>query len=171
MIRTPIYDIIARKILIHKEQLAYHHVDILLAIEHLLILLPSVVFGVHKRSKRLPMAPITLLNASPILHKRDIFETAVIGVDIILVASFADIEYPLIHAVDQHDSRSPSLPIHVLIHTHRTLDNGIAHVEIVKIIAGISENKRLIIRLFGPLIREKRIFETLLSETLIRIYG
>ena len=84
------------------------------------------------------MAPRTLLNASPILHKRDIFETAVIGVDIILVASFADIEYPLIHAVDQHDSRSPSLPIHVLIHTHRALDNGIAHVEVVKIIACIA---------------------------------
>ena len=87
-----------------------------------------MVFGVHKRSKRLPMAPITLLNASPILHKRDIFETAVIGVNIILVASFADVEHTCVLSVDIYDGRSPCLIVNIQVLGGVALYDGIPKV-------------------------------------------
>ena len=55
-------------------------------------------------------------------------ETVVVGIDIVLVASLANIENSLVLAVEEEDGRTPCLPVDIDILGHDALYHCIAHI-------------------------------------------
>ena len=118
-----------------------------------------------------PVVYATFLQLIPVLDHVNILQPVVVGIDIILVTTFTDIEHSLVFAVDIDDGGTPSLPVEIHMLSHGTLDNRIPHIQIVEVVTRIAQRDTLEIGYSGSLIREELIFQTLGSEAFVGIDG
>ena len=93
------------------------------------------------------------------------------GIDVVLVRAFADVENAFINAIFEDDNRTPRLPVEVDVLTHGALDDGIAHQEIVEVVAGITQHQRLELRIARTLVREELVGQTFLAKAFVGIDG
>ena len=166
---SPPYDVVAWKVLIVVEQIHDHQVDILLAIHPCFIFCHGMSMLLIERLEAVEMFPIAFFQLPSVFYHINILQALIVGIDIILVASFSDVEHTIVLSVDIDNGRTPCLPIEIDIGSHRPLDDSIAHVEIVEVVASITQCERLIIGDTRSLVREKLIFEALRTKSLVGI--
>ena len=82
---------------------------------------------------------VTLLHLFPVLDHINVLQLVKISPDIVRGASFSDIDDALITAIDIEDGGAPRFPIEIGISSHDTLDNGIAHIEIIAVATRITQ--------------------------------
>ena len=114
---------------------------------------------------------VTFLEVIPVFNQIHIFQSVVVGIDVIFVATFSDVLNTFIDAVDIDDDWTPGLPVKICMRGHRALGNDVAHIEIIKIVTGIAEHDTLEFREAGLLIREEFVTESLFAETLVGVDG
>ena len=170
-LRSPHHDVVAGEVLIVIIQVHDHQVKELLPVHPLLIFFQGVVVFSIESLELVPVFIATFLQLIPVLDHVNIFQSAVVGIDVILITTFTDIEHTHVLAVDIDDGRTPSLPIKVHMLRHGTLDNGITHIQIVEIVTRITQGDAFEIGDSRSLVREELIFETFGSEALVGIDG
>ena len=136
---SPPYDVIAGKVLIIVEKIHDHQVDILLAIHPCFIFCQGMSMFLIERLEAVEMFPIAFFQFPSVFYHINILQSLIVGIDIIFVASFTDVEHTVVLSVDIDNGRTPCLPIKIDIGSHRPLDDSIAHVEIVEVVAGIAQ--------------------------------
>ena len=104
-----------------------------------------------------------------ILIQVNIFQSVIMGDNVVRIGTFTDIQDSPVIAIDIDDSRTPSLPVHIDMLCHGALGNGITHIDIVTIIACITEYYRLIVGKTRTLIGEELIVHIFLTKTLMGI--
>ena len=92
-----------------------------------------------------------------------------VRVHIILVAPFTDVQYAVVVAVDIDDGGLPRLPVQVGMLGHGTLYDGIPHIQVVEVVAGIPEHERLIVGHARALIREELMLEPFRAKSLVGV--
>ena len=137
--RTPQHIVVAR--VIEVVEVHVHHGDpyILLPVHEFRIFRQRVTFLVNEIPKSQVVVIGTLLQLL-VLYQVYVFQTVVVGDDIVLVGPFAYIQHTPVVAVDIHHSRTPCLPVNVCVLRHRTLTDGVAHIQTVTVVAGISQH-------------------------------
>ena len=115
--------------------------------------------------------PAASLQFAPILHHVNVLQLLVVSPDVILVAALSDIEYAPVGPVDIDDGGLPSLPVKVNMTGHRPLYNRVAHVEIVEVIARVTEHDALELADARFLVGEELILQMFLAEALMGIDG
>ena len=113
--------------------------------------------------------PRAFLQLVPVLEQVDVFQSVVVGVDIVFVGALTDVQHAAVFAVDIDDGRLPCLPVQVGILCHSALHDGISVVEIVEVVARVAEHEALEFRETGFLVGEEFVAEPFLAETLVGI--
>ena len=70
-----------------------------------------------------------------VFYQVDVFQSVVMGDDIVLVSPFANVQDTPVRTIDIDDCWSPRLPVHICMLCHRALGKSIAHIDIVAIVA------------------------------------
>ena len=154
---SPKNDIVTRKVTITKIEVHNHQVGKLRAVHPLFILGHGMPCLHIKSLETVVVLPVALFQVIPILYHVNILQLVVVGIDIILIRTFTNIENSLIHSILKYYSRTPGLPVQIYMLGHCALNNSIAHQEIVKIVTRITQHQRF----------EFRIARTLVGEELI----
>ena len=137
-LRSPHHNVVAGEVLIVIIQVHDHQVEELQPVHPLLILLQGMVVLGIELLELVPVVFTTFLQLIPVLDHVNIFQSAVVGIDVILITAFSDIEHSLVFAVDIDDGGTPSLPVEVHMLRHGALDNRITHIQIVEIVTRIT---------------------------------
>ena len=128
------------------------------------------VFGVELL-EAVVVVPVALFQFIPVFKHVDVFQSVVVGVHVVFVGALPDVEHSHVFTVQIDHGGPPCLPVEVNMLGHGALDDGIAHVEIVEVVAGVAEHNRLEVGDSRPLVGEKFIFKALGSEPLVGING
>ena len=104
-----------------------------------------------------------------VLKHVDILQAVVVGVDVVFVRTLADVQHALILPVDVYDGGTPGLPVQVDVLCHRALDDGVAHVQVVKVVTGIAQHDALEVLQPGLLVGEKLVVQALRAKPLVGI--
>ena len=115
------------------------------------------------------MVPITSFQFLPVLHHINIFQTVVIGIDIMVCASFPYVKHSHVFPIDINDCGAPCLPVQVYMLGHRTLNDGITHEQMVEVITGISQQNGLELIKSRLLVWKEFILKLFLAEPLVCI--
>ena len=127
-LRLPPHYIVAREVEIAEEEIEYHDIHKLPDIHYLVVFLIAVAMSLIEIHESLPLVIVAFLQFIPVFDHVDVFETVVVGIDIVLVASLANIENSLVLAVEEEDGRTPCLPVDIDILSHDALYHCIAHI-------------------------------------------
>ena len=115
--------------------------------------------------------PAACFQFAPVLHHVNVLQLLVVSPDVILVAALPDIEYAPIGPVDIDDGGLPGLPVEVNMTGHRPLYDRVAHVEIVEVIARVTEHDALELADARFLVGEELILEMFFAKALMGIDG
>ena len=157
--------------MVEEIEIGNHQVDKLRTVHPLLILGHRMTLFVVEGLELVEVLLVALLQLPPVLNHVYVFKAGVIGIDIVFVAALTDVEHPFVHPVDIDDGRSPRLPVNVNVTGHRSLDDGITHIEVVEVVAGIAEQQRLEVCQSRFLVRKELIIETVGAKALVGIDG
>ena len=113
--------------------------DILFPIHQFCILCKRVAMSGIKGSENVVIICCTLFKFF-ILKQIYILKSVVVGNDIVLIGSLADIKYSPIFTIDVDHRWAPSLPINIPILSHNSLTNCIAHIDIIAIVTSVTQN-------------------------------
>ena len=113
----------------------------------------------------------TLFQFPVVLYHVDVLQTIVVGVYVVLVGALTDVEHTFILTVDINDGGAPGLPVEVYVLGHGALDDGVAHVEVVEVVACITQHETLEVLQARLLVGEELVVETLLAKALVGIDG
>ena len=168
---APHDDVVAGEVVVVVVEVHHHQVDKLLTVHPLLIFGHRVAMLIVECLELVQIVQAALLQVAPVLDEVNVFQAVIVCIDIVLVSPFADIEHAMIDAVDIDDSGLPRLPVKVGMGGHRTLGNGVSHVEVVEVVAGITEHERLEVRQPRLLVGEELVVEALGAKPLMGIEG
>ena len=168
--RAPHHVVIARIVEVVEVHVHHRDADILLPIHEFGIFLQGMTFLITEFCKGIIVVGCALLQFA-ILQQVDILQTVVVGNDIIGVGPLSDIQDTPVVAIDIDDGRTPRLPIDIGMFGHRTLADGITHIEIIAIVARITQHHRLIIRQSWTLVGKELILHILLAKALVAVDG
>ena len=168
---TPKDDVVTREVDVVIIGVHSHEVDKLLTIHPFLIFSHGMVVLIVEGFEGIQVFHVTFLEVIPVFNQIHIFQSVVVGIDVIFVATFSDVLNTFIDAIDIDDDWTPGLPVKICMRSHRALGNDVAHIEIVEVVAGIAEHNTLEFREAGLLIREEFVTESLFAETLVGVDG
>ena len=166
--RAPHHVVIARIVEVVEVHVHHRDADILLPIHEFSIFLQGMTFLITEFCKGIVVVGCALLQFA-ILQEVNILQTVIVGNDIIGVGPLSDIQDTPVVAIDIDDGRAPRLPIDIGMFGHRTLADGITHIEIIAIVARITQHHRLIIRQSWTLVGKELILHILLAKALVAI--
>ena len=179
---SPYDDIVAREVEVAIVEVHGHDVDVLIDVHDF------IVFGhcVARRAIELLEFVVSVPSSSfQLLSHRvdiidffmhdfnhvDIFQTIIVGIDVVVVRALANVEHALVGSVEIDDGGFPSLPVDVGILSHHALDDSITHIETIEVVTGIAQHEALEVSQSRFLVGEEFVVETFRSETLVGIYG
>ena len=137
---APHHDVVAGEVLVVVEEVHHHQVEKLAPVYPLLILLEGVSVFAVEGGEGVPVIHVALLQLVPVLYHVDVFQPVVVGVDVVLVAALAYVEHAFVHPVYVDYHGPPCLPVEVGVAGHGALNHGVAHVEIVEVVAGVAQD-------------------------------
>ena len=164
-------DVIAGEVVVVEIQVHHHQVDELLTVHPLLVFLHRVPVFCVEGLEVIVVIPLALLQVPPVLNQVYVLQSVIVGVYIILVGPFPDIQHAFILPVDINDGWPPGLPVQIYMLCHDALADGIAHIEIVEVVAGIPQHDRLEVRQSRLLVWEEFVVEALGAEPFVGIEG
>ena len=168
---APHDDVIAGEVVVVVVEVHCHQVDEFTAVHPRLVFSHRVSFFRVESLEPVVVLPVAFLQVPPVLYQVDVFEAVVVGIDIMLVGSLADVEHAVVLTVDIDDGGLPGLPVEVGMGGHRALDDGITHIEVVEVVAGIAEHDRLEIGQSGFLVGEEFVGEPFGAEPFVGVEG
>ena len=104
-------------------------------------------------------------------HHVDVLKTIVVAEDVFSIGALTDVEHTHVLAIDVEHGRATSLPVEVNVLAHGALNDGIAEVEVAKVVTTVAQRERLELRDARLLVGEELILELLMVrvETLVGI--
>ena len=104
-------------------------------------------------------------------HHVDVLKTIVVAEDVFCIGALTDVEHTHVLAIDVEHGRATSLPVEVDVLAHGALNDGIAEVEVAKVVTTVAQRERLELRDARLLVGEELILELLMVrvETLVGI--
>ena len=73
----------------------------------------------------------------------DILKTIVVAVDVVGIRAFTDVEHTHVFTIDIEYGSAASLPVEIGMSSHGALDDGIAEVEVAKVVTTVTQREGL----------------------------
>ena len=141
--RAPHHPVVTRSIKVVEVEVHQHKVSVLRTVYQLIVFRHCVTLALAECHQLIVIIPVASLQFLPVLHHVDILQLLVVRPDIVLIAAFTDIEDTFVLSVDIDNNGLPGLPVQVTVTGHRALYDGIAHIQIIEVVARVSEHNRL----------------------------
>ena len=170
-LRTPHHEVVTGSIQVDVVEVRQHDVDKFLPVHALGIFCQRVSMGSVECLELVEAVHGTFLQLVPVLYHVDILQFVIVVVDVVLVRTLADVQHARILSVDVDNGRTPCLPVQIDVAGHRTLDDSVAHKEVVEVVACIAQHETLEILQTRLLVGEELIVKALRTKTLVGIHG